>query len=195
MNDDPRFPPTGSPEAVGHARAMLAQSELLHDAGQVTAAYDRMAEAIVRCYGAQPVHALCIMTGGLVTCAELIRRLGSTTLTLDYLHATRYRGETSGSGLVWKVAPPADLEDRHVLLIDDILDEGHTLHAVCDAIAANRPASLRVAVLVDKQHDRRVAGARADFTGLTVPDRYVFGCGMDYRGFWRQLPEIRAVAT
>jgi hypoxanthine phosphoribosyltransferase len=80
-----------------------------------------------------------------------------------------------------------------VLVIDDILDEGHTLVAVRKALLEFAPVSLKVAVLADKQHDRRAPEAHAEFIGLTLPDRYVFGCGMDYKEYWRQLPAIYAV--
>jgi hypoxanthine phosphoribosyltransferase len=174
------------------ARRVLAEADCLFDAEAVQEAYDRIAADIADTYGDEPLHVVCVMTGALVACTEIIRRL-KMPLTLDYLHATRYRGETSGRDLVWKVAPPGDLGGRHVLLIDDILDEGHTLLAIRNAILANQPASLRTAVLADKQHQRRAPGVSAEFVGISLPDRYVFGCGMDYKGWWRQLPSIHAV--
>ncbi|MHA7833328.1 MAG: hypoxanthine-guanine phosphoribosyltransferase [Algiphilus sp.] len=177
---------------ANEAQALLAASECIADRTVVTAVYDRMAQAIMDCYGATPLDVLCVMSGGLFATAELLQRL-SMPIRLDYLHATRYRGGTSGHELVWKVRPSTNLADRHVLLIDDILDEGVTLQAICAALRAQAVASLRVAVLADKRHERRVAGATADFVGLEVPDRYVFGCGMDVHGYWRQLPEIRAL--
>jgi hypoxanthine phosphoribosyltransferase len=95
---------------------------------------------------------------------------------------------------VWKRQPEARrIEGRHVLVIDDILDEGHTLVAIRGALMGFGPASLRVAVLTEKRHDRRAGGAVAEYIGLSVPDRYVFGCGMDYKEYWRQLPAIYAV--
>ncbi|WP_420426875.1 hypoxanthine-guanine phosphoribosyltransferase [Algiphilus sp.] len=174
------------------AQALLAASDCIADRNAVSAAYDRMAEAIARCYGSTPLDVLCVMTGGLFATAELLQRL-SMPMRLDYLHATRYRGGISGHELVWKVPPGSSLAQRHVLLIDDILDEGLTLQAICAALHEQGVASLRVAVLADKRHDRRAADATADFIGLEVPDRYVFGCGMDVHGYWRQLPEIRAL--
>ena len=78
-------------------------------------------------------------------------------------------------------------------MIDDILDEGHTRVAIRRALEEFRPASLQVAVLAEKRHDRRAAGAHAEYIGLAVDDRYVFGCGMDYKEYWRQLPAIYAV--
>lgn len=177
---------------AAEARQVLAEADLLHDEAAVNAAYDRLAADITAAYGDTPLHVLCVMTGAVLPCAELLRRL-RMPLTFDYLHATRYHGQTQGGDLLWKAPPPGDLEGRHVLLIDDIIDEGHTLLAIQQAILANRPASLRSAALVEKLHDRRAPGAAADFCGLQVPDRYVFGCGMDYKGWWRQLPAIYAV--
>jgi hypoxanthine phosphoribosyltransferase len=132
------------------------------------------------------------MIGGLVPTAEITRRL-AFAFELDYLHATRYRGATEGGGLIWKRQPPAELAGRHVLVIDDILDEGHTLVAIRKALAEFKPASLKVAVLAEKLHARRATGAHAEFIGLAVEDRYVFGCGMDYKEYWRQLTAIHAL--
>ena len=170
----------------------LAEADCLHTAAEVAAAYDRLAAAITAEYAARNPLLLCVMIGGLVPTAEIIRRL-AFPFDLDYLHATRYRGATSGGGLIWKRQPPAILEGRQVLVIDDILDEGHTLLAVRKALEEFCPASLKVAVLAEKLHDRRVPGAHAEFIGLTVADRYVFGCGMDYKEYWRQLPAIYAL--
>lgn len=174
------------------AQQLLAASDCVHSRAEVDAALDRMADEVHAIYGDRPLHVLAVMNGALFPCAALLQRLRNP-MVVDYLHATRYRGQTSGGNLVWKVAPPPDLRDRDVLLVDDILDEGKTLQAIREALGRSGPASLRVAVLVRKVHDRCVAGAGADIIGLEVPDRYVFGCGMDVHGFWRQLPEIRAL--
>lgn len=174
------------------ARRVRAEAECLHDATAVQAAYDRMANAIARDYADRNPLVLCVMNGGLAPTAEILRRL-DFPLELDYLHATRYRGATTGGGLIWKRQPEKPLERRHLLVIDDILDEGHTLVAIRKALAEFAPASLRVAVLTEKKHDRRAPGAHAEYVGLEVGDRYVFGCGMDYKEFWRQLPAIYAV--
>ena len=172
--------------------AVQEGADKIFDAAEVAAAYDRMAPRIAGAIGGTTPVILCVMVGGLVPTAELIRRF-DFPLELDYLHATRYRGETSGGELVWKVSPSTELEGRTVLVVDDILDEGHTLAAVLDALRAQRPARLLTAALLEKRHDRRVPGLNADFVGLEVPDRYVFGCGMDYKGYWRQLDGIYAL--
>lgn len=175
------------------AAAVLADAECLYDAGALTTIYDRMAEQITQALGDADPVILCVMLGGLVPAAELIKRL-TFAFEFDYLHATRYRGETAGGELVWKVSPETNLYDRHVLVIDDILDEGTTLESILNALDAQGAASVRTAILLTKQHDRRDAGLAADIAGAEVPDRYVFGAGMDYKGYFRQLPGVYACA-
>jgi hypoxanthine phosphoribosyltransferase len=179
-------------ELLEEALGVYREADLLHDAAAVDAAYDRMARTIgERFIGKNPL-VLCVMIGGMIATSELLRRL-EFPYQLDYLHATRYRGETTGGEIIWKVSPGAPLEDRDVLVIDDILDEGHTLAAIQRALRAQGVRSQHTAVLVEKLHDRRNPEANADFIGLQVPDRYVFGGGMDYKGFLRTVPGIHAV--
>lgn len=175
------------------ALRIRAEADCLHPPEAVAAAFDRLAAAISHDYAGRDPLLLCMMNGGLYPTAELTRRL-DFAFTQDYLHATRYRGATQGGGLVWKRQPPGEaLAGRDVLVIDDILDEGHTLVAVRRALQEFQPARLRVAVLAEKLHDRRAAQAHAEYVGLQVEDCYVFGCGMDYKEYWRQLPAIHGV--
>ncbi len=176
------------------AKAVMASADCVRTAAEVDAAYDRLAAAITAEYADRNPLLLTVMIGGLQPTAEIVKRV-RFPFELDYLHATRYRGNTEGGGLIWKRQPPPVLEGRHVLVIDDILDEGHTLVAIRTALLGFAPASLKVAVLAEKKHDRRAAAAHAEFIGLDLPDRYVFGCGMDYREYWRQLPAIWAVSS
>ncbi len=176
---------------VDEAKMVLAQADCVSTAEEVAAAYDALALKIKSEYADLNPLMLVVMIGGLVPAAELFKRL-DFAFEVDYLHATRYRGATTGGGLVWKRRPDAALAQRHVLVIDDILDEGHTLVEIRAALSGLQPASLKVAVLAEKLHDRRAAEAHAEFIGLQLPDRYVFGCGMDYKEFWRQLPAIYA---
>ncbi|NKF21814.1 hypoxanthine-guanine phosphoribosyltransferase [Solimonas marina] len=180
-------------ELHSEAIQVLAEADVLHSAEAVQAAYDRLAADITAKYaGLNPVFH-CVMNGGLYAMAEITRRL-DFPFEMDYFHASRYRGATTGGGLVWKVQPkPERVSGRHVLVIDDILDEGHTLAAIRSALSQFEPASLGVAVLLRKRHERCAPGAQAEYIGLEVGDRYVFGCGMDYKEYWRQLPAIYAV--
>lgn len=181
-----------APSRFEEAQAVLQDADCLHDAAAVAAAYDRLARAVRAEYSLLNPVILCVMIGGLIPTVELIKRL-NFAFELDYLHATRYRGELAGAEIAWKAEPSIPLEGRHVLIIDDILDEGATLLAIQKAVQAQRPDSVKTLVLAEKLHRRRVSGAKAEFIGLAVPDRYVFGCGMDYKEYFRQLPAIYAV--
>ncbi len=174
------------------AVTILNEADCLFDAAAVNAAYDRLAAQLSADYADKLPLVLCVMNGGLYATAEITRRL-TLPFELDYLHASRYRGATQGGGLIWKRQPDSALDGRDVLVIDDILDEGHTLVAIRKALVEFNPKSLKVAVLAEKLHDRRAPEAHAEYIGLSVPDRYVFGCGMDVRELWRQLPGIYAV--
>lgn len=136
---------------------------------------------------------LVVMKGGLMFGARLMMRM-RFPLEMDYIHVTRYGMETSGAELHWKVLPQHSLEGRHVLIVDDILDEGQTLYKILESCKTQKVASLRCAVLVDKVHDRKYEpGFKADYTCLEVPDRFVFGYGMDYKGYLRNADGIYAV--
>ena len=178
---------------VAHADTVLADASCVADATAVTAAYDRLAQALARDYADKNPLVLVLMIGGIFAAAQILSRV-RFGFEMDYIHATRYRGKTSGGALHWRHRAEVSLAGRHVLVLDDILDEGHTLAAVRRELEAGNPASLAVAVLAQKTHDRLAAGARAEYIGLSVPDQYVFGCGMDYKNYWRQLPAIFAVA-
>lgn len=186
MSDSP------DPARDSHAQAVREQADCVHDAAAVQAAFDRLADEIRSAYAGRNPLLLCVMVGGVYMTSELTRRL-DFPFELDFLHASRYRGDTSGGELVWRVSPEMSLQGRHVLLLDDILDYGHTLVGILSALSAQQPESLRTAMLCRKDHDRCVPEAAVDYVGLTVPDRYVFGCGMDYRNYYRQLPAIYAV--
>jgi len=176
-------------------RAVLAHADKLIDSDQLQAGYDRIAEQITEHMAELNPVIVCIMKGGMYAAVEITKRL-SFPLELDYLHVTRYIGNvTRGGELVWQVSPDINLENRHVLLIDDILDEGKTLRAVLDAIQAQGAASIHTAMLLQKLHDRRLPGLQADFLGFEVEDRFVFGGGLDYKGHLRHLPAIYAVAA
>ena len=175
------------------AERVLKTAVVLHDEQAVADACKSLAEQISeRCRGRNPLI-MPLMMGGMFAANEIMRHL-NFPFEMDYLHASRYRNETVGAELVWKVMPATDLTDRVVVVIDDILDEGHTLRAVEEGLRRQEPAELIIAVLVNKNTPKRVAGVQVDMIGLQVEDRYVFGCGMDYKGFWRQLPAVYAVA-
>ena len=172
---------------------VLEEADCLADRVTVEAALDRMAAAITASIGKKNPLVFCVMNGGLIVTGQLLTRL-AFPLETGYLHATRYGRETSGGDLEWKAPVQVDVTGRTVLLVDDILDEGVTLLALADACRSRGAREVMTAVLLDKQHDRKACpGYRADFTGLEIPDRFVFGYGLDYDGMWRNAAGIYAV--
>ena len=173
------------------ALSVYTRADCLYSQAEVDAALTRMADEIsARLKGSNPLL-LCVMTGGVVATGQLLTRL-DFPLQVDYLHATRYAGNTQGGELQWRTRPVTSLRDRVVLVMDDILDEGHTLAAILQYCRAEGAREVYSAVLVNKLHERK-CDVRADFVGLTVADRYVFGYGMDYKDYWRNAPGIFAV--
>ena len=172
---------------------VLEEADLLFDESAVLDAIQRMAVDITADLKSSNPLVLCVMNGGLFLTSEITKRL-LFPLQMDYIQATRYRGETTGGDEVsWLARPKFSLEGRAVLILDDILDEGHTLVAINEECKRLGAASIRVAVLLKKKHDRCNPDAEADYIGLEVDDRYVFGCGMDYKDYLRNLPGIYAV--
>lgn len=175
------------------AQAARAGAEVVVSEAELAAAYNRMARALSARLGDDDVLVLPVMIGGFIPATELLQRMPEA-VEVDYLHATRYRGQTSGSGLAWLHRPATSMRGRRVLLVDDILDEGHTLKAITRWCENQDATDIRVAVLAVKDHDRCVEGIEADYVGVEVPDRYVFGFGMDYHEQGRNLPAIYALA-
>lgn len=170
-----------------------AEADCLADEVAVEDALDRMAAEInTRLACTNPI-VYAVMNGGLILAGRILPRL-PFPLEVAYLHATRYGHALKGAVLDWRVRPTQDLRDRTVLVLDDILDEGHTLAAIIDYLKAEGAGEVLSAVLVHKAHDRKAyPGMRADFTGLDIADRFLFGCGMDYKGYWRNASGIYAV--
>ncbi|MCK5877211.1 MAG: hypoxanthine-guanine phosphoribosyltransferase [Candidatus Marithrix sp.] len=171
---------------------ILAKADLLYNESDILTATDRMATTINQRLVDKHLLCLPVMIGGMIWAGQLLTRL-NLPIIIDYIHASRYRGNTSGSILHWLKQPTVSLENKTILLIDDILDEGITLQAISKYCWDAGAKEVLTAVLVEKQLDSRSGLQKADFTGLTVPNRYVFGYGMDYQEQLRQVPGIYAV--
>jgi hypoxanthine phosphoribosyltransferase len=170
----------------------LARADLVHDRATLQAAITDMGRRISHDYaGRRPVF-MTVMNGGLMVAGHLAIEI-SVDCEFDYLHATRYRGSTEGGTVSWIKEPRVPLAGRDVLLVDDILDEGYTLAAVRGHCLAAGARSVRIAVLCVKRHGRTAPGLEADYIGVEVPDRYVFGFGMDYYEQGRNLQGIWAL--
>jgi hypoxanthine phosphoribosyltransferase len=178
----------------GEAERIFSQAECLFTEKEIDMALDEMASQITAMLAESNPVVLCVMNGGLIVTSKLLVRL-NFSLQQDYVHATRYGSELSGKELHWKAYPELSMQGRTVLIVDDILDEGETLARIRDYCLSQGAAKVMSAVLVDKQHNRRTSELpRADFTALEAPDRYLFGSGMDYKTYLRNVPGIYAVA-
>jgi len=187
--------PQDWPAALEPERLRQIQREAvcLVDPQAVGTVYDQLAETVAKDLSDQVPVVLCVMNGALYFGAALLARW-SFLLELDYVHVTRYGDETSGGELKWLSKARINLADRTVLVVDDIFDEGVTLQTIVEDCRALGAAKVVSCVLVEKQHQRKSNDSwRPDYVGLQVPDEYVFGCGMDYKGFFRNLPGIYAL--
>jgi hypoxanthine phosphoribosyltransferase len=172
---------------------IMADADLLKSKEEIDTALDQLAGDITkRLATSQPV-VYSIMNGGLIFAGKILPLL-KFPLEVGYMHATRYRGETKGqSELQWQALPSCPMDGRTVLILDDIFDEGNTLAEVVEACKAQGAKEVITAVLINKVHDRKNTSLEVDFYGLDVEDRFLFGYGMDYRGYWRNAEGIYAV--
>ncbi|WP_434354003.1 hypoxanthine-guanine phosphoribosyltransferase [Psychrobacter sp. HD31] len=170
----------------------LRNSECLISSIEVAAAYERLAAQLNLHYAGLNPIVMVVMNGGLIPAGQLLTHL-TFFHRMHYIHATRYRDNAGSDDLVWKFKPDVNITGEHILLIDDIFDEGITLKAVVDELKKESPASIDCCVLLNKIHDRKVKDFDVDFVGLDVEDRYVYGCGMDFHGYLRHMPGIYAI--
>lgn len=170
---------------------ILDSAILVHTADVVASAVDRLALELTEVLHDKQPLVISVMGGAVVFSGQLLPKL-HFPLEFNYVQASRYRNQTVGQDVVWKVTPGEDVIGRTVLLLDDILDEGHTLAAIKAKCLELGAKDVLIAVLTEKDlgHAKPV---KADFVGLIVPNRYVFGCGMDVYGWWRNLPAIYAL--
>ncbi len=169
----------------------LQQAELIHNEQAVQQAILAIAEQLNQYYIEEPPIVLCVMGGAVFFTGQLLPKL-QFALEFDFLQVSRYHGTTQGQALKWSVTPKKSIKNRNILILDDILDEGITLKAIVDQCKLLGAKEIRSAVMVEKQLDK-CKPIQADYVGLVVPNRYVFGCGMDVYGWWRNLPAIYAL--
>lgn len=178
---------------IEEANQILKDADLLVGEASVSSAISRVAREISTKLSESNPVVICVMNGGLIFAGQLLTQL-VFPLEVDYVHATRYGHEINGAQLNWTARPQLELKGRTVLLLDDILDEGVTLASIAEYCRQQGAADVQMAVLVEKLHQRKaIPGMRSDFTGLEIGDRFLFGYGLDYKGYWRNAPGIYAV--
>ena len=186
-------PDTKAPQPPPELAEVRRRARCLATPEDIDRAMDRMASEITEKLSQTTPLLLGVMTGGLVPLAMLLQRL-SFPMQVDYAHLTRYGMRTTGGELLWVKRPPESARSRTVLVVDDLLDHGITLSAVVDACRELGAAEVLTAVLVTKTVEERAGLAATDFSALTLPDDYLFGYGMDWHGYLRNLNGIYAVA-
>ncbi|MEQ1582970.1 MAG: hypoxanthine-guanine phosphoribosyltransferase [Candidatus Nitrotoga sp.] len=169
---------------------ILNQAELIVSAEKVQAAVMSVAQEINTVLADMHPLLLSVMGGAVVFTGQLLPLL-TFPLDFDYVHVSRYGTNQQGGILHWKVEPRENVAGRVVLVVDDILDEGETLAAVKQRVLDLGAAKFYSAVFADKRIGK-VKPVRADFVGLELPNRFVFGFGMDIHGAWRNLPAVYA---
>lgn len=162
---------------------------LLFSQRKIRKSIKKMAKKLNTDYANQPVVFLTIMNGGMIFASDLSKKL-NLDMEMDYVQVSRYGTETTGGQLIWKHQCETSLEGKHVLLVDDIFDEGYTLLAVDEWCKERGAKSVKSAVLVSKNHKRGYADHTVDYSAIEVDDLYIFGYGMDYQEKLRHLTDI-----
>lgn len=164
-------------------------SEILYTEEQLTATVKSLGESISRDYADKNLLLVSVLKGSVVFMADLMRAI-HVPCAIDFLAVSSYGGSTSTSGEV-RVLKDLDgpLEDKDLLIVEDILDSGVTLSFLMKMLSARHPRSIRICTLLDKPHRRRVP-LQADYAGLTCPDEFIVGYGLDYDEKYRNLPYI-----
>lgn len=177
--------------SIQRANEILQRAELLYSHEQVQAALHKVAEQINAALSEKHPLLLSVMGGAVVFSGQLLPLL-NFPLDFDYVHVSRYGDARHGGAMHWKVEPRENVRGRIVLLLDDILDEGHTLATLRERVMALGAEKCYSAVFADKNHGRKKP-IHADYVGMELPNRFVFGYGMDVEGAWRNLPAIYAI--
>lgn len=182
-------------DTVTKIQAVLKRAECLYSFDEINEALDKMAAQITAQLEDKNPLIICVMTGAMITTGHLATRL-HFPLEIDYIHVTRYQGSTRGGDLHWLVEPRQSLQDRTVLIVDDIMDGGLTLSAIHDYCKQAKAKAIHTAVMVSKKRKREPGvNFEPDFVGVTTEDRYLFGFGLDYHEYLRNVPGIYAVSA
>lgn len=174
---------------------MSAKIETLIGGDEVNQRIKEMAEQINKDYEGQSVHLICILKGSVFITTELAKYI-TLPLTIDFMSVSSYGDATESSGRV-RILKDLDegIEGKNVIIVEDIIDSGNTLHFLCDMLNSRKPASLKLCTLLDKPERRVVQGVNVDYVGFVIPDKFVVGYGLDYMQLYRNLPYIGVVVS
>jgi len=169
-----------------------ASSDLIFSASQIKTAVENMGLELEARIRNKNAILICVMNGGVTLTADLSRSM-DCDVRFDYLQVARYRDKTVGGSLHWLKEPKLSLQNQTVVLIDDIYDEGYTMEELVSYCEKHEANEVITSVLLYKQKSSPQVGSKPDIYGLEVMDRYVYGYGMDYKGYLRNLPAIYAI--
>lgn len=171
---------------------MAEKIKVLISEKEVDARIRELGEKISKEYEGKQIHLICVLKGGVFFMCELAKRI-TVPVSMDFMCVGSYGDGTKSSGVV-RLAKDLDesIENKEVLIVEDIIDSGNTLYYLMDVLRQRKPASLRLCTLLDKL-DRRVKDVHVDWTGFEIPDEFVVGYGLDYAQKYRNLPYIGVV--
>ena len=171
---------------------MAEKIKVLITEEEVDARIRELGEKISKEYEGKQIHLICVLKGGVFFMCELAKRI-TVPVSMDFMCVGSYGDGTKSSGVV-RLAKDLDesIENKDVLIVEDIIDSGNTLYYLMDVLRQRKPASLRLCTLLDKP-DRRVKDVHVDWTGFEIPDEFVVGYGLDYAQKYRNLPYIGVV--
>jgi hypoxanthine phosphoribosyltransferase len=160
---------------------------------EVNKKINEVAAQISEDYAGKQVHMICILKGGVFFTCELAKRI-TVPVTLDFMSVSSYGDDTKSSGVV-KIIKDLDesLADKHVLIVEDIIDSGRTLSYLIEVLKQRGPADIHLCTLLDKPERRVKKQVKVDYTCFTIPDEFVVGYGLDYAQRYRNLPYIGVV--
>ncbi len=177
---------------IDRAQQVHQSAELLFDQEAVDQGIAELARRVEQDRAGDNPLVLCVMNGGIYLTGQLLRHW-EFPLTVDYVHATRYRLATLGKNVLWKAYPQNEIRDRNVIIVDDIFDQGYTLEEVEAYCSKHGAASCNSVFLMHKLHPRKRAEIEPDYFALECGDVYVYGAGMDLNGHFRNLSSIYAL--
>jgi len=170
---------------------ILASAELIVSSRRIQLAIDDLASSISKDFGKSCPYVLIAMNGGVFLAGQLLPRL-MMPMYVGHVHVSRYGSSLSGGEVSWEGMLPGEIKGKAVLVLDDIFDRGYTMASIKQRVLELGAESFSCAVLVDKtlQVEKPFT---PDYIGVRAPDKFLFGCGMDVDGFWRNMTEIYAV--
>ena len=172
-------------------QALIRKSSVIYSEIEIKTVIKNIADQVNQTIKTDDLYVLCVMNGALIFAGQLLPRL-EKNIQYSYIHATRYAASLTGGPIHWLVKPSKDIEGKTVLILDDILDEGITLREIVTTCEAMKAKAIYTAVLFDKDIVKEKSYI-PNFIGLKVPNRFVFGYGLDCKGLGRNLPHLYAL--